>query len=197
MDMVENRFNPAGYFTFDLARGRTTTGRTDVLILPVELLNRLGEEADTAALGRLARGLGEWLGERVRERLSVGGADPLAASPEAFLNELNGLLAVHGLGRTTLESFGDVLLVRLDGGDPFPGVHGATFLEALFSGIITTFLGQEASCLAMDTPGGRCLVVASPGAIRRATQLRSAGAGVEAIVSRLYYEARSAIEDRR
>lgn len=194
--MANDRFNPAGYLTFDLAHGRAAAEKTGVLVLPLELLERLTGETDAGALDRLARGLGEWLGKRVRDRLSAGGADPLSAAPETFLNELNGLLAVHGLGRAVLESFGEVLLVRLDG-DVIAGVHGTAFFEALFSGVFTTFLGQDASCLAMETPGGRCLLVASPAAIRRAAQLRSAGVGPETIATRLYQEARAAREGGR
>ena len=194
--MSNDRFDPAGYFTFDLARGRAATEKTGVLVLPLELLERLAGEADAAALDRLARGLGEWLGGRVRDRLAAGGGDPLAAAPETFLNELNGLLAVHGLGRAVLESFGEVLLVRLDG-ELLAGVHGAAFFEALFSGVFTTFLGQEAACLAMETPDGRCLLVANPAAIRRATQLRAAGVAPETIATRLYQEARTAREAGR
>jgi hypothetical protein len=194
--MSNDRFDPAGYFTFDLARGRAVTEKSGVLVLPVELLERLVGETDGGALERLARGFGEWLGKRVRDRLSGGGADPLSAAPETFLNELNGLLAVHGLGRAVLESFGEVLLVRLDA-DWIAGVHGAAFFEALFGGVFTTFLGQDAACLAMETPDGRCLLVASPAAIRRATQLRSAGVGPETIATRLYQEARAAREGGR
>jgi hypothetical protein len=194
--MANDRFNPAGYFTFDLAHGRAAAEKTGVLVLPVELLEQLVGEADAAALDRLSRGFGEWLGGRVRERLSASGGDPLAAAPETFLNELNGLLAVHGLGRAALESFGEVLLVRLDG-DLFAGVHGARFFETLFAGVFTTFLGQEASCLAMEVSGGRCLLVANPASIRRATQLRSAGVGPETIATRLYQEARAAREGGR
>ncbi|MBN1770213.1 MAG: hypothetical protein JXB32_03035 [Deltaproteobacteria bacterium] len=194
--MANDRFNPAGYFTFDLAHGRAATEKTGVLVLPVEFLERLAGETDAAPLERLARGFGEWLGKRVRDRLAAGGGDPLSAAPETFLNELNGLLAVHGLGRAVLESFGEVLLVRLDG-DLLAGVNGAAFFEALFSGVFTTFLGQDASCLAMETPGGRCLLVANPAAIRRATQLRSAGVGPETIATRLYQEARAAREGER
>jgi|GEM_PF-2427518 len=194
--MSIDRFDPAGYFTFDLARGRAAAEKTGVVVLPMGLLDRLSGEADAGALERLARGFGEWLGRRVRDRLSAGGADPLSASPESFLNELNGLLAVHGLGRAVLESFGEMLLVRLDA-DLLAGVHGAAFFEALFAGIFTTFLGQEASCLAMETADGRCLLVASPGAIRRAAQLRSAGVGPETIATRLYQEARAVREGGR
>lgn len=194
--MSNDRFNPAEYFTFDLTRGRAATDRTGVLVLPVELLGRLAGEADAGALERLARGFGEWMGGRVRDRLAAAGADPLSAAPETFLNELNGLLALHGLGRAVLESFGEVLVVRLDG-DLLSGVHGAAFFEALLSGVFTTFLGQDAACLAMETPGGRCLLVANPAAIRRAAQLRAAGVAPETIATRLYQEARTAREAAR
>jgi hypothetical protein len=195
--MSDDRFDPSGYLVFDLARGRAVVPQdAGALVLPTEILERLAAESDAGMPGRLARALGEWLGGRLRARLAGGGADPVAASPEAFLSELNGLLAMHGLGRATIETYGDAMLLR-----PAPTVFAKSgagaFLEALFGGVFGAYLGHDTPCLALEAPGGPCVLIASPAAIRRATQLRTAGVAPETIATRLHQEARALREGQR
>ena len=193
--MPENRFDPSGYLTFDLSRcSATLPDAAAAVILPAEVLERIVDDRDGGGPGTIAHPLGEWVGARVRDRLGAGGGSPADASPEAFLAETNGLLAVHGLGRVALETYGDALLLRADVA-AFPKA-GAGFLEPFFAGLFGAFLGRDVPCLALDGPGGPCVLVASPPAVRRAAQLKSAGILPETIATRLHQESRAAREGK-
>jgi len=194
--MAETRFDPSGYLTFDLARGRIAAPSGGGLVaLPAEHLAKLAGDADSGALGRLGKSIGEWFAGRLRERLASAG-DPTAVPPETFLSELNGLLAVHGFGRAAIESYGDAVLLRV-GAAVLAGPEGVAFYEAFFAGLFGAFLDQTVHCLAIDTPESRTVLVGSPPAIRRAAQLRTAGVAPETIATRLHQESRAARKGAR
>jgi hypothetical protein len=193
--MPEDRFDPGGYLTFELSRGRAgVPGAVGAVILPVEVLERIATDGDGGGPAGVARALGEWLGARLRERLASGG-NAADASPESFVSALTGLLAVHGLGRAALETYGDAALIRAE-----PTIFvkaGAAFLEPLFGSLFHGFLGHEVPCLVLDAPGASCVLLGSPAAIRRAAQLKSAGVGPETIATRLHQESRALREGKR
>ncbi|MBI5500030.1 MAG: hypothetical protein HY907_07285 [Deltaproteobacteria bacterium] len=194
--MPEDRFDPSGYLTFDLARGSASLpDAASAVVLPADVLERVAGGKDGIGPALVARPLGEWLGARLRERLAAGGGNPADASPESFLAQANGLLAVHGLGRISLEAYGDAVLLRTE--LVVLPKAGAGFLEPFCSGLFGAFLGREVPCLALDGPGGACVLIGSPPAVRRAAQLKAAGVPAETIATRLHQESRAAREGKR
>ncbi len=184
-------FDPGGFLTFDLARGTIRTAGSDspALVVPATVVAGLATAPTSGeALGVLARALGESIGTALRKGPATSG-DPLGASPEAFLTHLNGLLAVHGLGRLSIETFGDVLLVRAKE-TPLGEPAGATFLESLAAGILGAFLGEEVRCLSVGDAGKPAVLVASAGAIDLAAGWKRTGATAEEIAARLCRETR-------
>jgi hypothetical protein len=190
--MADDRFDPAGYLAFDLAHGTIGAARagTPAVVVPREALVALSEEPGMLGFAALARAIGRWIAAALRERLG-GAAAAHGAAPEAFLTALNGVLAVHGLGRLALETYGDVLLVRVES-SPLAGPPGERFFEELLASLLGDFLGRPVQCLALPDADEPCILVGGPQAVRRAGDWRKEGASPEAIAARLHRESRAA-----
>ena len=109
--MHDGRFDPGGFYEFNLSGGTVRTrGGQRVVILSEDVLSSL--VAAAARVGDLTplRRLGELLGEHV-----LGGLDRPASllSPEAVLGHVSAVTSLFGWGRLTFERWVSALVVVL------------------------------------------------------------------------------------
>jgi hypothetical protein len=109
--MHDGRFDPGGFYEFNLTRGtaRTRTGER-VVVLSEDVLSALvaaaARDGDLTPLRRL----GELLGEQV-----LSGLDRPASvlSPEVVLGHVSAVTSLFGWGRLSLERWGPALVIVL------------------------------------------------------------------------------------
>jgi len=177
--MTEPRFDPGGFYQFDLARGAVRTregGR--VLILSDAVLSPLVtaavEKGDLTAVRRL----GKHIGEQVLEGL--GGANAADASPETVLTHAAGILALFGWGKLGFERWGRALVVAVD--------HAPTLdddrlgIAALLGGMLSSLARREVACVPVD---GARFVVLDPSIAEKVWAWSRDGVDLAGIVGRL------------
>jgi hypothetical protein len=169
--MDEPRFDPGGFWEFHLSGGavRTRAGRR-VVVLPEDVAAPLLRLALAQGDERLLAQLGAALGAEAVETL---GGDVETRSPETVVGHLKSVVALFGLGRLSLERWGDALVLTLDGAPPLP----ADALGALLGGLLGALGGADARCI--PTQDGRFVVVhADVAAAVRAWAAEGAAPGV-------------------
>jgi len=152
--MAEARFDPGGFYEFNLAHGavRTRDGvrvlvLSDSVVAP--LVSAAVKNGDLTPVRRLGRQLGQLvessLGSSVRDH-----------SPEAVLGYTASVLALFGWGRLELTRWGDALvasvadLPELD--DDYLGI------AALLGGLFSELGDREVACVPSAEPGRFILV---------------------------------------
>lgn len=143
--MDASKFDPGGFYEFQLAHGtlKTRDGARAVAIsasIFARFAKALVESGDFAAL----KGWGAELGAQVG---LVAGQRIDGLSPEAVMESVSTVLALAGLGRATLERFGDLAVLRLDAALEFDGAVGA--YSALFEGLFESLSDAELACVPM------------------------------------------------
>jgi hypothetical protein len=174
--MDEPRFDPGGFWEFHLSGGavRTRAGRR-VVVLPEDVAAPLLRLALAQGDARLLTHLGAALGAEAMDTL---GGDVEARSPETVVGHLKSVVALFGLGRLSLERWGDALVVTLDGAPPLP----ADALGALLSGLFGALGEAEARCV--PTQDGRFVIVHAD-AVATVRAWAAEGAGPGMIAARL------------
>jgi hypothetical protein len=176
--MAEARFDPGGYYHFDLAQGAVKTrDGARVLVLSdtalAPLVSGAAERGDFSALTKL----GKSIGAAAKQSL---GKEPLELSPETVLAHAAGALALFGWGHLGLERWGDALVATVSGAPTFANADEA--VGALLSGMFSEMGGLSSSCV--PAGGGRFIIV-DPGIADGVREWVRSGADVAAIVSRL------------
>ena len=169
------RFDPAGYYELDVAKGTVRTRRGErVIILSDNVVTALVSAA--ARSGDLAglRALGTQVGTEVREVL---GDDPKRATPEAVLTEAAAVVATLGLGSLSVDRWGDAIAVRLDDAPELAETALQAFLEAL----LESMAGRAVACV---SAAGSFLVV-DPGIADVVRGWAAGGASIATMVGRL------------
>ncbi len=168
--MTAPRFDPAGFYELDLAKGTVSTRHGDrVLVMTDNVATALVSSADAKAL----EALGNALGSQAKRELS----DVEGASPESVLGHAATALGVFGWGRLGFERWADVLVVSLEQTPDVP--HPA--LATLLGGFISALSGKEVACVAV---GGRFVVV-HPSIVDTVSTWASRGLGIPAVVAKL------------
>jgi hypothetical protein len=141
--MHDSRFDPGGFYEFNLSEGtaRTRAGER-VVVLSEHVLSALvaaaARDGDLTPLRRL----GELLGNHV-----LGGLDRPASliSPEAVLGQVSAVTSLFGWGRVTFERWGAALVIA---------VHGKPELDeddlgaaALLGGMFSQISQRQVSCV--------------------------------------------------
>lgn len=188
--MTEPKLDLESYFTFDLAGGdlRYTRGGDRLIAFPMSAMDSvLGLRFDEIQKNlpyTIGLHLGEECGRRVVE--AMGGAMKAGISPESFLDNLNAVLALHGLGVIKLETWGDILLFRWRMSEE-SRQKLLEFQEGVLAGVLRTVTGQpfEATSVDEDYEGARFL--AGNAAMIDWTKLwMGEGCGLGEIVGRLH-----------
>jgi hypothetical protein len=174
--MDEPRFDPGGFWEFHLSGGamRTREGRR-VVVLPEDVagpLVRLAlDQGDQVLLSEIGAALGAEcaasLGEGLDER-----------SPETVLGHARSVVALFGLGRLSLDRWGDALVAKLEGP---PALHHEG-LAALLGGLFGALGGTEVGCV---SAGGGLFVLVHPDVVDAVHGWISEGADLAAISARL------------
>ena len=134
--MDEPRFDPGGFWEFHLSGGavHTREGRR-VVVLPEDVagpLVRLAlDQGDEVLLAELGTALGA-------EAAASLGANLTERSPETVLGHARSVVALFGLGRLSLEQWGDALVARLEGMITDPVYEGKSM-----AGLIDLVARQE------------------------------------------------------
>jgi hypothetical protein len=109
--MHDGRFDPSGFYEFNLTGGVVRTRAGDrVVVLSEDVLSSLVEAAARDGDLTPLRRLGELLGEQV-----LNGLDRPASvlSPEAVLGHTSAVTALFGWGRMAFERWGPALVIAL------------------------------------------------------------------------------------
>lgn len=174
--MDEPRFDPGGFWEFHLSDGavRTRAGRR-VVVMPEHVagpLVRLAlDQGDQVLLSEIGAALGA-------EAAASLGDGLVERSPESVLGHAAGVVALFGLGRLSLEQWGDAVVATLADA---PALHGDG-LAALLGGLFGALGGTDVGCVAAG--GGRFLLV-HPDVVDAVHGWVASGADVGAIAARL------------
>ncbi|MFH1436167.1 MAG: hypothetical protein ABIJ56_10670 [Pseudomonadota bacterium] len=161
--MPEIKINPDDYFTFKFQEGKIayTAGEESAFVIPAEALSEFAnllEREPSNVLYTLGLCVGRHFGRSLSAMYGDQGLDA-DASPEDFLNNINGILSLHGYGLVSLETWGDVLLFEWETvvDDRPLAVH---FQEGVLCGILRVFTGRDFEVSAMGNfskgPGKYC-----------------------------------------
>jgi len=113
MDIL--KIDPEKYFKFDFSTGKIAYAENPgrAIIVPVEALREFAKvqasDEPHKSFYNLGICVGRYFGEILSKLYNHRGMED-DIRPEEFLNDLNGLLSLHGLGLMTMETWGEVLL---------------------------------------------------------------------------------------
>lgn len=174
--MDEPRFDPGGFWEFHLNGGavRTREGRR-VIVMPEDVagpLVRLAlDQGDQVLLSEIGAALGA-------EAAATLGEDLGERSPETVLGHAASVVALFGLGRLSLERWGDAVVASLSGA---PALHGEA-LAALLGGLFSALGGMEVGCAAL---GDGRFVLVHPDVVDAVRGWVAEGADLGAVAARL------------
>jgi len=188
--MNKLKIDPEGYFRFDLEKGDLSYrdgGR--LLAYPFEALRKVLETGLGSIRKTLPYSIGLHLGEECGRRVkSALGADFMDSdtSPEQFLAHLNAVLALHGLGMVSLETWGEALLVDWQI-EPAAALHVVEFQEGVLAGVLSAATGEPFEAASVDEDGKSMRFLAGSTAIVDMTKIwLGEGCGLGEIVDRLH-----------
>jgi hypothetical protein len=182
--MTEPRFDPTGFFDFDLSAGAVRArGGTRVLMLSDTVVAPLVSSAvasgDLTALRRLGRHIGEEI------RASVGGS-AADHGPDAVLGHAAGVLALFGWGQLAVERWGDALVARVAS---LPDIDESQLaLAALLGGLFTALSQRDVACVPlMRADGGdrSAFILVEPSVAETVWGWAQAGHDIPTIVQQL------------
>jgi hypothetical protein len=176
--MAEARFDPGGFYQFDLRDGSVRTkGGARVLVLSDtvagQLVSAAVQSGDVAALV----GLGNELGTVARGNL---GGDPSKASVEQVVAHASAVVSLFGWGKLGFERWGRALVAELS--NPPSLDDGGKAVGALLTGLISALGETPADCVPV---GGDRFLIVSPETADAVRKWTAAGEGLGAIVGRL------------
>lgn len=177
--MNEPKFDPSGYWEFDLAHGevRTREGHRVVVMTEAALALLLGTTAERGSL-IAQRKLGDALGRMVRAGLT---GDISAMSPETVLGHAASVLSLFGWGRLRFERWGSALVLEVD--SPPSLADGGESLAALLSAFVSVLGGEEVLCTPLAE--GNRFIVSSPATATDIRGWSKQGASVPEMLQRL------------
>lgn len=176
--MAEPRFDPGGFYEFDLAEGAVRArGEARVLVLSDTVVAPLVSAA--VANGDLTpiRRLGAHMGEHVLRSL---GGSPAEAAPEIVLGHAASVLALYGWGRLSLERWGDAMIALVTGHPVLDEDRLA--MAALLGGVFSSLAGRDVACVPIANDR---FVVVEPSIAETVWAWSKGGDSVAAIVDRL------------
>ncbi len=176
--MAEARFDPGGFYQFDLSEGsvRTRDGAR-VLVLSDTAAGQLVSAAMRAGDSAALIGLGNELGTVARANL---GGDPTEASIEQVVAHASAVVSLFGWGKLAFERWGQALVATVSGA-PSLG-DGGIAMSALLTGMISALGETPADCVPVTEQQFLILAPETAEAVRKWV---AAGDRLGAIVSRL------------
>jgi hypothetical protein len=188
--MSELKLDPEGYFEFDLDGGKvecTRGGRA--IIYPLAALEKVLATGLSDIQKTLPYTIGLHLGEECgRQVKSALGDDLLEGelTPEDFLNHLNAVLALHGLGMLSLETWGELLLFKWELADAAADIHFYEFQEGVLAGMLSSVTGDSFEAASVDHDGGMRFIAGNAAMVDWTKLWMGEGCGLGEIVDRLH-----------
>jgi len=176
--MTEARFDPGGFYEFNLAHGavRTRDGAR-VLVLSDNVVAPLVSAAVKAGDLTAVRRLGRQLGELVKGSI---GSTPNEQAPEVVLGHATAILALFGWGRLNLTRWGDALVASVAQVPELDDDHLG--VAALLGGLFSELGGHDVACVPTDAGD---FVLVNPDVAARVWAWSREGDDVAAIVGKL------------
>lgn len=176
--MSEPRFDPGGFYEFDLDVGamRTREGAR-VLVLSEDVLAPLISAAVYGGDLTPVRRLGTQLGQVVAAGLS----DASKATPEEVISHVAGTLGMFGWGQVSMSRFGDAVVVRTESPPELDADHLG--MAALLGGIFTELSDAEVACVPIED--GHVFMMVDPEIAETVWNWAKEGLGAGGIVERL------------
>jgi hypothetical protein len=183
--------NPDGFFNLELSTGRIAyaSGEGQAIIIPLEAIQEFTRAMPEEEPHKIFHVLGLCIGRhfgRTMDRLYQGAGMGDAVYPEDFLNNLNGILTLHGFGIVDMEIWGDVVIFEWE--TLFKSkLLTSDFQEGIISGILREFSKQDFEAATVENGmRKKCkLLAGSPRMIDHVRQWVEEGAGTGEIVVRL------------
>lgn len=144
--MSEPRFDPGGFFEFNLAKGsvQTRTGARVLLLSDTVMAPLVSAAVDRGDLTPVRR-LGREIGQHVVEAL---GGSPSRMAPETVLGHAAPTLALFGWGRIGWERWGDALVAVAE---DLPALDEERLgVAALLGGFFSALVGRDVACVPAD-----------------------------------------------
>lgn len=191
--MAKLELKPDGYFTFDLGRGVMSYSEDGDRLVAFPLSGLLG--VLTTSIDRIPRTVphtvGRHLGEQCGRRLvQAVGEDALGGemTPERFLDHLNAVLALHGLGTVSFSTWGDILFVDWSLSIEAPDDRSLPeFQEGVLSGLLGAVTDESFEAAFVDEEEDTARFVVGSAAMVDWTKLwMGEGLGLGEIVDRLH-----------
>ncbi len=176
--MPEPRFDPGGFYEFNLAEGAVRTRHGDrVVVLSDTVLGPLVAGAVRNGDLTAIRTLGRDVGSHVRESL---GGSPAEAPPETVLGHAASILSLFGWGRLGFEQWGDALVATLSHAPVLDEQQQA--VAALLGSMFSRLIDHDVACV--PVADGKFLVL-NPGVAEQVWAWVVQGRDLPAIVGRL------------
>jgi hypothetical protein len=145
--MEDLKIKPEGFFNFDFNIGRIVySGEEDqAIIVPLSAVQEFTRIQPEDEPHKIFYYLGTCIGKSfgktlVRTYRGLGMQENVY--PEEFLNNLNGILSLHGFGLLNLETWGDVLIFEWE--TLFKSkLLTSDFQEGIIAGVLREFSGKD------------------------------------------------------
>jgi hypothetical protein len=185
------KIDPEKYFNFDFSTGKIAYSENPghAIIVPVEALREFARvqtsEEPHKSFYNLGVCVGRYFGDtlsRLHDRRSM--EDDV--SPEDFINNLNGLMSLHGLGLVAMETWGDVLIFEWEILVE-TSLMTSDFQEGVLAGILKEFSRKEFEVATVENGSRKKgkFLAGNAQMIKSARQWVEEGAGTGEIVARL------------
>ena len=177
---LNQTFDPAGFYEFDLAQGsvRSRDG-SRVILLSDHALAPLVAAAVASGDLKAVRRLGRALGQLVESSLS---GEAREQGPDQVLSHCATVLALFGWGRLRAERWGRALVIHLDHSPTLD--EGQLAVAALLGGMLSELGGDEVACVPIGDHGGVFLLL-HPGVAEEVWNWSREGSDLAEIVGRL------------
>ncbi|MDW8246139.1 MAG: hypothetical protein RMJ84_06145 [Sandaracinaceae bacterium] len=171
-------FSPTSYFRAQLKEGKMLTrGERRVLVVSEESMRSLVRLAiksgDLNAIRRLGRAIGQ-------EVLASLGEDPNQLPPHALVDHFAGLWALFGWGLIEIESWGDALVMRVEGSPSLD--ENQLGLAALLGGSVSALASLEVAAVPV---GSNRFLLLAPEVADTVLEWSKKGYSLPAILDRL------------
>jgi hypothetical protein len=147
-------FDVSKAVTFDLSRGQIQKeGADSRLLVSASALVALCRAAGADAAATFARASGQAIGSSIATRFEGTGSDVSVAPIDAVVEHLSGELAVAGLGRLSVERWGQALVLAVDYGPATEA--GDELLRALLGAAVAGAARLDLECVRLAREGER------------------------------------------
>lgn len=182
--MIDNAFDAAGFIKVDLETGTISSPlQTPLALVPLSVLQTL---TPTSAGKDASVNWGKERGEVLASTLNVE-----IATMDVLAQHVQGEIALMGMGRASIDVFGDALLIKITGGTPAAAASPvvSAILEGFSAGYISAVSKKEFDALTIEHGADvRVLFVGHVDTTARVKSLLAAGIAPLVALEKLHKE---------